>query len=385
VEEALVSEAIPYHIVGGVRFYARMEVKDILAFLRVLANPADEISLKRIINCPPRGIGSATIDRIAAHAAREETSFYGALLEAGQGGLLGTGPRTKVAAFGAMMERFRELAGAVSLPQLARSVMEESGYLARLKESRDEEDAERLENLEQLLAAMEEFGEKSPEAGLSEFLEQVSLVSDLEEVGQGKPSVTLMTLHAAKGLEFKAVFMIGMEERLFPHIRSLDDPDAMEEERRLCYVGMTRARELLFLLNARRRYLFGQEQANLASRFLRDIPPELLDDEGGEAPPSHRRGEGNRFSLPREGEGREKRHNLAAAAEFSGSNEVEIVPEPPEDHDGVYIGMRVRHAKFGVGTIRKLEGTGEGQKVIVWFNSVGPKKLMLRFAGLERA
>ncbi len=150
--------------------------------------------------------------------------------------------------------------------------MQESGYLDRLKESRDEEDAERLENLEQLLAAMEEFSEKNPEAGLSEFLEQVSLVSDLEQGEAGKPSVTLMTLHAAKGLEFKAVFMIGMEERLFPHVRALDDLDGMEEERRLCYVGMTRARERLYLLNARRRYLFGQEQCNLPSRFLKDIP-----------------------------------------------------------------------------------------------------------------
>lgn len=387
VEEALVSDALPYHIVGGVRFYARMEVKDILAYLRVLDNPADEVSLKRIINVPARGIGNTTVDRIAALAARNGTSFYAALQDAVQGGGLTAGPRGKVAAFGAMLERFRELATSMPLPELARCVMEESGYLARLKESRDEEDAERLENLEQLSAAMEEFSEKNPEAGLSEFLEQVSLVSDLEQGEQGKPSVTLMTLHAAKGLEFKAVFMIGMEERLFPHVRSLDDLDGMEEERRLCYVGMTRARERLYLLNARRRYLFGQEQGNQPSRFLKDIPPELLDDEGGMG------SNGSGGALPRQDwasrPGADTRspaaHNLAAAAEFSQSNEVEIVPEPPDEHEGVFIGMRVRHAKFGLGTIRKIEGSGEGQKVVVWFNGVGPKKLMLRFAGLERA
>jgi ATP-dependent DNA helicase UvrD/PcrA len=382
VEEALVSEALPYHIVGGVRFYARMEVKDILAYLRVLDNPADEISLKRIINVPARGIGNATIDKISLQAARGGISLYAALQEAA--GLLAAGPRGKVAAFAAMMERFRGQSASLGLPELARMVMEESGYLTRLRESREEEDAERLENLEQLLAAMEEFCEKNPEAGLSEFLEQVSLVSDLEQGEQGKPSVTLMTLHAAKGLEFKAVFMIGMEERLFPHVRALDDLDGMEEERRLCYVGMTRARERLYLLNARRRYLFGQDQSNPPSRFLKDIPGELLDEEGNNGGSGYRieRPFGQTAAIRREPA---ESHNLAAAAEFSHTNEVELVPEPTEEYGEVFVGMRVRHAKFGLGTIRKIEGSGEAQKAIVWFNSAGPKKLLLRFAGLERA
>jgi DNA helicase-2/ATP-dependent DNA helicase PcrA len=258
-------------------------------------------------------------------------------------------------------------------------------------------DAERLENLEQLLAAIEEFSEKNPDAGLSEFLEQVSLVSDLERGEAGQPSVTLMTLHAAKGLEFRAVFMIGMEERLFPHVRSLDDLDGMEEVRRLCYVGMTRARERLYLLNARRRYLFGQEQCNPPSRFLKDIPGELIDQGQG----SSNQGQGSWGAEPGsrvKGQGVVNHvcnlpldpcsltlssHNLSAVT--SAIDDIEIIPEPADDNDGVYIGMKVRHARFGVGTIRKTEGSGEGQKVIVWFNSVGPKKLMLRFAGLERA
>ena len=376
VEEALVSEALPYHIVGGVRFYARMEVKDILAYLRVLDNPADEVSLKRIINVPARGIGNATVDKISSQTAQQGTSFYVALQEAGTGGLLSTGPRSKVAAFIVMMERFLEMAASCSLPELAQTIMEESGYMARLKGSRDEEDAERLENLEQLLAAMEEFNKNNPEAGLSEFLEQVSLVSDLEQGEQGLPSITLMTLHAAKGLEFKAVFMIGMEERLFPHIRVLDDLDGLEEERRLCYVGMTRARERLYLLNARRRYLFGQEQTNPPSRFLQDIPPELMEEEKEGV--AYRKIEANLpYATPYPA------HNLAAVSQAV-SNEIESVPEPPDEHGDIFVGMKVRHGKFGVGTIRKIEGNGEGQKVIVWFDSVGPKKLMLRFAGLER-
>jgi len=260
-----------------------------------------------------------------------------------------------------------------------RAVMEESGYLERLRQSRDEDDSERLENLEQLQAAVEEFGEANPEAGLSGFLEQVALVADLERGEAGTPSVTLMTLHAAKGLEFKAVFMIGMEERLFPHVRALDDLDGMEEERRLCYVGMTRARERLYLLHTRRRHLFGQEQANLPSRFLKDIPAELLEDQGQGAWQGHgaavRGYETATKSAP-------VSHNLSAVA--SALDEVELVPEPSEEYGGVFVGMRVRHAKFGTGTIRKVEGQGDDQKLVVWFTTVGPKKLMARFAGLER-
>ena len=406
VEEALASDAIPYHIVGGVRFYARMEVKDILAYLRVLDNPADEVSLKRIINVPARGIGNTTIDRVSALAASAGLSFHDALRDGSITASLGSAPRGKVSAFVSMMEHFREVASVNEPPEICRVVMEESGYTARLRESRDQEDSERLENLEQLLVAMEEFSEKNPQAGLSEFLEQVSLISDLEQGEAGKPSVTLMTLHAAKGLEFKAVFIVGMEERLFPHVRALDDPDGMEEERRLCYVGMTRARERLYLLNARRRYLFGQEQTNPPSRFLRDIPPELLSEEGnygqlGLGPFSADGATvGNRpstsamfpkrhveASMPLPGKGstpqHDSSHNLARV--FSEHDEIEVIPEAAEGHDGIFIGMKVRHGKFGLGTIRKIEGSGEAQKVVVWFGSVGPKKLMLRFAGLERA
>jgi DNA helicase II / ATP-dependent DNA helicase PcrA len=406
VEEALVSEALPYHIVGGVRFYARMEVKDILAYLRVLDNPADEVSLKRIVNVPARGIGNTTVDRISALAASTGVSFYAALQESSVTGVLSSGPRGKVAAFVSLMEHFRDMVGVSELPEICRVVMEESGYMARLRESRDQEDSERLENLEQLLVAMEEFSEKDSQAGLSEFLEQVSLVSDLEQGEAGKPSITLMTLHAAKGLEFKAVFMIGMEERLFPHVRALDDLDGMEEERRLCYVGMTRAREQLYLLNARRRYLFGQEQTNQPSRFFKDIPAELLNEEGDFGQlglglrPAGVQTVSNRLSTSvmfpeRHAEAstppprkeippqHDTDHNLAQV--FSAYDEIEVIPEPPEENDGIFIGMKVRHGKFGLGTIRRVEGSGEAQKVIVWFNSVGPKKLMLRFAGLERA
>jgi DNA helicase-2/ATP-dependent DNA helicase PcrA len=390
LEEALAAEGIPYHLVGGVRFYARLEVKDILAYLRLLENQADEISLKRIINVPPRGIGAATVDRVAELAARERITLFEAFEQSTTGSLLGAGPRGKITVFVELLSRFRRLAATLTLPELVKAVLEESGYLDRLKESRDEDDAERVENLAQLVSAVEEFSSTNSEAGLADFLEQVALVSDLERGEAGAPSVTLMTLHAAKGLEFKAVFMVGMEERLFPHVRSLDDSDGMEEERRLCYVGMTRARERLYLLNARRRLIFGQEQANLPSRFLKEIPGELLEQGQGGAPSSYPSPPGRRdtfYPLPggeggqRSGEGS---HNLASVA--SSLADVELVPEPTEEYgNGIQLGMKVRHAKFGVGTIRKVEGQGDDQKVVVWFASTGPKKLLVRFAGLERA
>jgi DNA helicase-2/ATP-dependent DNA helicase PcrA len=381
LEEALAAEGIPYHIVGGVRFYARLEIKDILAYLRLLENPADEVSLKRIINVPPRGIGAATLERVAALAHEQGFSLFDGFEQAALSGLLGAGPRGKVAAFVELLQRFRRMAATSSLPELIRSILEESGYLARLKESRDEDDAERLENLAQLVSAVEEFSSGNPEAGLADFLEQVALVSDLERGESGRPSVTLMTLHAAKGLEFKAVFMVGMEERLFPHVRALDDPDGMEEERRLCYVGMTRARERLYLLHARRRMIFGQEQTNLASRFLKEIPVELLEQGQG----ARVKGQERSTELPlTPGPRTLPSHNLAAVAAMS--HEVEVVPEPNDDYgNGIYVGLKVRHAKFGVGTVRKIEGRGDDQKVIVWFASGGPKKLLVRFAGLERA
>lgn len=389
IEEALVGSALPYHIVGGVRFYSRMEVKDILAYLRVLDNPADEVSLKRIINVPARGIGNTTVEKISSQAFQHGSTFFDALQDATRDGLLGASPRGKVTAFVTMLDSFREAAFSSTLTGLARSVMQESGYLDKLKNSRDPDDAERLENLEQLIAAIEEFSDKNPDAGLSEFLEQVSLVSDLEQGELGTPSVTLMTLHAAKGLEFKAVFMIGMEERLFPHIRSLDDPDGMEEERRLCYVGMTRARERLYLLNAKRRYLFGQEQQNRPSRFLKDIPPELLAEEAvddrGKIERNYR-ADWNKLEtdLDYREVAATPKHNLSSIIS-SKNSDVEVIPEPSDENDGIFIGLKVRHSKFGVGTIRKVEGEGDARKVIVWFNSSGPKKLMLQFAGLERA
>ena len=379
VEDALVADGIPYHMVGGMRFYERMEVKDILAYLKVIDNPADEISIKRIINVPPRGIGHATIDRVGEIAAAQGMVYYDALRAAADSNILSTGPRSKVASFVRMIDELRALSDSLPLAELTSKIIIDTGYSARLKEERTAEAADRLANLEELLVAMEEFARGGAEAGLSQFLEQVALVSDLERSDTGRDSATLMTLHSAKGLEFPLVFMIGMEEKLFPHVRSLEDPEQMEEERRLCYVGMTRARERLFLTNARRRRIFGQDQFNQPSRFISDVPKELLESE------EMTTGTREWGSVSISPASRPAGHNLASvfASEELRTVEVEMVPDDSED--GVHIGMKVRHAKFGVGTVRKIEGFGDSQKVIVWFGSVGPKKLLVRFAGLERA
>jgi DNA helicase-2/ATP-dependent DNA helicase PcrA len=387
MEDALMAAGVGYHMVGGMRFYERMEVKDILAYLKVLDNPCDDVSLKRIINTPPRGIGGTTFDRLADLAVERGIPFGEALRTAAKGGLLAKGATTKLADFVALMDGFAALADTVPLPELASRIMKETGYEARLKEERTEEAKDRLANIQELLAALDDFERTAEEKGLSAYLEQVALISDVDRGERNRNSVTLMTLHSAKGLEFPMVFMIGMEERLFPHVRALDDPEQMEEERRLCYVGMTRARERLYLSNARRRHFYGQEQFNSPSRFLDDIPAELLEaeDEHGTAAG---RGEHSATSgWNRSVRGRwDEAVALSETADRAQSsspvpdNEVHVVPEG----DGVFIGLRVRHAKFGPGTIRKIEGSGDNEKVIVWFDSGGPKKLLLRFAGLER-
>ena len=393
VEDAFVAAGVPYHMVGGVRFYARLEVKDILAYLKVLDNPADDVALKRIINVPPRGIGHSTVERISTLAGEKGVSFGDAMLEAANGQLLAAGARAKVAAFAGELERYRALAARLPLAELAAAVMQDSGYLARLKLAGSEEAQERLGNLQELVTAMQVFDRGEGEKGLASFLEQVALVSDLEQEGEGKKSsVTLMTLHSAKGLEFPVVFMIGMEERLFPHARALDDPVQMEEERRLCYVGMTRAKERLFLTNVRRRHIFGQEQMNPPARFIRDVPAELIDGvdplqtEAQLQMQAQMKMQMQSQSQSQSGTAAGSGHNLASLFEEEiepdFGNEVRRVPEYQED--GVRTGMRVRHAQFGSGIIRKIEGEGDSQKVIVSFASVGFKKLLVRFAGLER-
>ncbi len=381
LEEALRGQGLPYVMFGGIKFYSRAEVKDIIGYLRLLVNPADSVSGRRIINVPARGIGAATVAKIAAQEERAGGFLSACRLAIEEGVLKGAAAR-KVRDFVKLIESFAEAMDQIPYPELTARIIQETGYGPELQEEAegalaesDRQEAKgRMENLNQLLAGMEEH--LGSEGTLQEYLEQVALITDLDSYDPSLDRVTLMTLHAAKGLEFPVVFMSGMEEGLFPHSRS-DNGEDIEEERRLCYVGMTRAMEKLHLTHARRRRIYGDWQFNPPSRFLAEIPAHLLDrpeEPALRTPPAHNLASvfENLAPSPFEAEDED---------EFF-EEEVRAVPEPEE---GLRIGVRVRHVRFGIGTVRRIEGAGEKQKVTVWFNSVGPKKLLLKFAGLEPA
>jgi DNA helicase-2/ATP-dependent DNA helicase PcrA len=398
IEDVLGRAGVPYVIFGGVRFYARAEIKDALCYLRILVNSSDSVSAKRIINVPARGIGATTVNRIAAFEL-ESGGFLPACRTALERGSLGSAAARKVAAFVELIDDFSQRLQRISYPQLMAELLEESGYSPALREEAQQgltrdvkaEAKGRLENLEQLLAGMEEHA--AGDASLQDYLEQIALITDLDRYDAEQQRVTLMTLHSAKGLEFPVVFMTGMEEGIFPHARSGSGGEELAEERRLCYVGMTRAMKKLYLSHARRRRVFGTYQFNSPSRFLAEIPAELVADalDAAAAPPTA----ANPFVAASGG------HNLSSLADLiSGADENDGVPHTsdresytqesamPESEPvaeiapGFRIGSRVRHVKFGIGTIRRLDGEGDRQKVIVYFNSVGSKKLLMKFAGL---
>lgn len=369
LEEALVRERLPYVMFGGVKFYSRMEIKDILAYLRLLINPSDSLAARRIINVPARGIGTTTVERIAA-LQDEAGGFYPACQLALQRGELGRSGG-KVQAFITLIDSFRAKMADFPYPQLTSVIIEASGYGPALLAERSEEAKDRLDNLQQLLTGMEE--RFAQEKSLVDYLEDVALVTDLDSYDGSLDRVTLMTVHAAKGLEYPVVFMAGMEEGLFPLARSSESREELEEERRLCYVGMTRAMEKLYLIHARKRRVFGDYQFNPPSSFLSDIPIAVVE-RGRRQSPLHKQAGHNLASLF------DQPLPAVATEEFT-----ETVRHVAEAEEGLRIGSKVRHLKFGVGVVRRIEGSGESCKVTVWFNSVGPKKLLLKFAGLEPA
>jgi DNA helicase-2/ATP-dependent DNA helicase PcrA len=373
LEEALVRHRIPYVMVGGLKCFSRAEIKDVLAYLRVLVNPADSLSLKRVINVPSRGIGAATVERIGS-LEEEAGSFLAACRLALERELLKPLQAEKVRAFVTLIGTFRAHLEDTAYPHLTARLIEESGYGPTLREDGSAEARERLQNLEELLKGMEEHA--SAERTLQDYLEQVALVTDVDSYDGTVDRVTLMTMHAAKGLEFPIAFITGMEEGLFPHIRSADGD--VEEERRLCYVGMTRAMRRLYLTHALRRRVYGDFQVNPRSRFIDEIPLELTEAVGEPVrvmtpPPT-------RFARPMRNFSAAHGERIEVASGEDGES-VRIV----YDEDGLRIGSRVRHGTFGIGTIKRLEGAGEQQKVTVLFQSVGAKKLLLKFAGLQPA
>ena len=379
LEEYLMRVGIPYKVIGGTRFYDRKEIKDAVAYLKAVINPADEVALKRIINVPKRGIGDTTVGKVDAYARATGLTFVQALRRADEAGVAGRSIKG-IAGFLELLDGFVANASGNAGPTME-AILRDTGYVDALEAERSIEAEGRLENLQELVGVAYQF------ESVDEFLEQISLVADTDEIDDDDSNVMLMTMHAAKGLEFPVVFLLGMEDGIFPHMRSMTDPNEMEEERRLAYVGLTRAMEKLYLTNAWARMIFGQTQYNPPSRFLDEIPDELVETaEGGRGSgrrsghsvfggggSSHTRG----VNRSNGGSGFGGRDRLVDTAVSRDNN-------TGADQIGIRIGDDVSHAKWGEGVVLGLSGSGDKAEVVVNFGSVGQKTLLLAWAPLEK-
>jgi DNA helicase-2/ATP-dependent DNA helicase PcrA len=380
VEEIFMRFGIPYKVVGGTRFYDRREIKDAVAYLRVITNPLDEVSVKRVLNMPKRGIGDTSISRLDVFAREENISFFEALRRAGEAGVSGAARRgieSFVAVIDEVAAQEEQTPGA-----LFESVLEKSGYLAEFENENSVEDAGRLENLGELVSSAKEF------AQVDEFLEQVSLVADADDLSDDD-KVIMMTMHAAKGLEYPVVFIVGVEEGLFPHSRALVDANELEEERRLAYVGITRAQERLFLTHAWSRQQFGTTQYNPPSRFLEEIPEELIEHQGNvQNRPKARTTRDDDWggrkvsSFDPDDEFRERQVDAAMAA---GRSAAQRPPQPSNSQEiGLRVGDMVEHSVFGEGIIIDITGSGDKTEAVINFREKGRKHLLLAWAPLKK-
>ncbi|MCL3995218.1 DNA helicase PcrA [Streptomyces lavenduligriseus] len=377
-EEVFIRVGLPYKVVGGVRFYERKEVRDVLAYLRVLANPEDSVPLRRILNVPKRGIGERAEAMVDALAQREKISFPQALKRVDEAYGMAARSTNAVKRFNALMEELRTIVESGAGPAtVLEAVLERTGYLAELQSSTDPQDETRIENLQELAAVALEFEQERGEGEqgtLADFLEQVALVADSDQIPDeedGDGVITLMTLHTAKGLEFPVVFLTGMEDGVFPHMRALGQTKELEEERRLAYVGITRARERLYLTRAALRSAWGQPSYNPPSRFLEEIPPTHVEWKrtGATAPAS---GVAASLSSSR------SRSSASGASGFATRRTAE------KPVVALAVGDRVTHDQFGLGTVVAVKGTGANAEATVDFGDAKPKRLLLRYAPVEK-
>ena len=386
-EEQLNRLGMAYRVVGGTRFYDRREVRDALAYLRLAVNPLDEVALRRVLNVPKRGVGDTSLGKIEDWADKNQVDFFPALFEASKAGVSGKALKGIESFLNLLEESQSRLdLGPADIIEFS---LEKSGYISALEEERTIEAEGRLENLSELVGAASEFSD------ISEFLERVGLVADTDEIPNessdfGDGEVLLMTLHAAKGLEFPVVFLLGMEEGIFPHVRALGDPDQMEEERRLAYVGITRARKILHLCNAWSRMLHGQTQYNPPSRFLDDIPAELIQREGSQKSSRNLKNSTNSYSdiddwgfistdefSSEEPSGRIFGKGTNQPENDSNSSEAHLLALEPGDD--------VKHKAWGIGVVVSVSGVEDRAEAVISFPSVGEKRLLLAWAPLERA
>lgn len=398
IEEILVREDIPYKIIGGLKFYERKEIKDIIAYLRFIHNTNDNLSLTRIINEPKRGIGKTSLEQVQKLAETQGVSMYEIIKQADTYGLNRVYANSRD--FIAIIEELRQNREEQSISELIKETLNKTGYTKALELENTIEAENRIANLEEFLTVAIEFEEQAAENTLAEFLESITLSSDIDNLEEEQDSVTLMTLHSAKGLEFPAVFLVGMEEGIFPGRQSIGEPKELEEERRLCYVGITRARENLFFTCAKHRTIFGSTSYNAISRFLQEIPEDKVEGlqeittkrEGGFQDSSYSWEYGKTsknitsYQMNSEQAGQISKnktntHQFRTAESFLNSL---IKPkEQTIDLSGYRVGVRIYHKKFGEGTINKVEQEEDDLKVDITFDKVGHKRLMAKFAGLE--
>ncbi|MEK6555401.1 MAG: 3'-5' exonuclease, partial [Bdellovibrionota bacterium] len=408
MEEQLRSYSIPYRLVGAVRFYDRAEIKDIICYLRLLLNPSDDVAFARIINVPTRGIGKTTVDLILSLSAQRKITALDAAREVALQRMVHAGACNKINQFLNLFESLREEAQKSKVSDLYLAILDKTGYAQRLKEENTPESLNRIDNLEELQNAIQQFEkERGDEASLTTFLEQLALVTDQDRMKEDQEAVTMMTLHLSKGLEYKNVFVVGMEDGLFPSSRSVDenDPTAVEEERRLCYVGMTRARENLFLTYARQRRVWGQEEHRPPSRFLKEIPAKYITTSLDLNRPKFLDKYVNQFGMASDDDMAQHAAQESAFGKHKTSGSRFVRRRPAADvqqapnyedfgddafdssgssGDSLKKGDRVRHPIFGVGSIYQVEGDGDQQKVSVVFKDNAVKKFMTKHARLER-
>ena len=377
-EEKMITANIPYKIVGGVNFYARKEIKDLLAYLKTIDNGKDDLAVRRIINVPKRGIGLTTVNRITEAAQQRGISFYEALCSADLVSGLGRSI-SKLESFAAMIEYFRKEAEHLSITELMEEILTETGYVEELKAEGEEEAEVRLQNIDEFLNKIAAYEESCEEElpTLSGFLEEVALVADIDSLDEESDYVVLMTLHSAKGLEFPYVYLAGMEDGIFPSYMTItaDDPTEIEEERRLCYVGITRAKKELAMTCARRRMIRGETQYNKMSRFLKEVPPQLLS--------TGKIVEKEELELPKQNAYVQAKQSFQAKP-FMISKPVQQFGVKSGEGLSYGVGDRVRHMKFGEGTVTAITEGGRDYEVSVDFDSAGTKKMFASFAKLQK-
>ena len=405
LEETFMKYAVPYNIYGGLRFYDRKEIKDIIAYLRLLDNPADDVSLQRIINVPKRGIGSATLASLQEAAVQRNLSILDMILDLDTNMVLSGRTAERVKEFGRLISDLTVEKDARPLTDFIDYLLQETNYRSALEEDNSIESESRLENIMEFVSAAREFENNNPEGGLTEFLENIALVSDIdrmeEDTGEGKSSVSMMTLHSAKGLEFSIVFLVGLEEGLFPHARSMDSEEELEEERRLCYVGITRAKNRLYLTYTNQRTLYGSPSLNIPSRFLKEIPEELTEDVSMQLGGSGGYGRKSR-GVPVSGAGAYgyaasgpeqagysrragfRAPGLASSARLDGQSASRPAATSGGKEGRFQPGDKVYHTKFGNGTVVAMEGEGSNLTLKVAFIQGGIRSFIAELAPLKK-